>query len=247
MTSVTPPLGLTTTYAVTVKNFAQPTSNDFATLSAMGIRTVRLDLGDSDWQISAESAVIDAYRAQGVQVIGIAPYVQKGTVFSDKVIAQDSAWVGELAPKLYALELQNEPNLSSQEQLTPANYALLAQAVARSARHNNPTIIISSGGTARYDTRWLAQTVPALASSINCIGVHPYGSNPANFARIAADVYNTYQKPMCQTEWGASEAQTAARIHQAAEILKGYVPIFVFFTLAELEENPSYQAAYSNL
>ncbi len=244
--SISPPAGITTTYAVTVTDFVKPAAKDFAALASMGIRTVRLDLGDNDAQVATESAVIDAYRAKGIQVIGIAPYVQKGTAFSDSIVAQDSAWVGELAPKLYALELQNEPNVSSQQQLTPASYVLLAKAVASSARVSNPAIIISSGGTYQYDTTWLSQTVPALASSIDCVGVHPYNSNPADFARIAADVFNTYRKPMCQMEWGEVQAQTPARIQQAAQSLKGYVPIFVFYNLAELEANASFQAGYSN-
>lgn len=241
------PLGLTTTYAVTVQDFVQPTSKDFAALSAMGIRTVRLDLGDSDAQITTESAIIDAYHSHGVKIIGIAPYVQKGTAFSNTIVAQDSAWVGKLASKLYALELQNEPNVSSQQQLTAGDYVTLAKDVAQSARHSNPSLIISSGGTYRYDSSWLAQTVPALASSVDCVGVHPYDSNPADFAKIATDVYNKYHKPMCQLEWGEVQAQTPARIQQAAQTLKGYVPIFVFYNLAELEANPSFEAAYSNL
>lgn len=203
--------------------FPMPTAADLAALSTMHIGCVRLPIGDNAVQYADFVNEATAYSAAGISTLGITyAHAPPATVFQ--------------APGLRWLEVGNELDLS----MSATQAIAYTKGISVAARAANPSLLIVSGGTSGYDQGFLSATIPALKPYIDCVGVHPYGQSPSSFGAIASAVYSTYGLPACFTEWqspNASDLTTAL----AASI--GSTPVFGYFDLAQLEQNPSLAAA----
>jgi hypothetical protein len=234
-----------------------PTAAEIAMLQHLGVTSVRIGMGKpggtaptfdpNSGQEEWVSPAVQQYKSLGYKVLAIAPSITAGTPFNTALVTQYAAEVAAIAPSVWMLELQNEPDISyvGEEQLTSAQYITLATAMAQAARAANPLILISSGGTSGYDTTWLSETVPSLLPYIDCVGVHPYGLTPP-FNGLETQVEQSYGRPMCMTEWGLSQVPvpTLTQVTVGASSSNGLVPAYNYNSVDALIASPSYAAAY---
>jgi hypothetical protein len=247
---VPPGATVSTAYCVTIDDFAAPSAADLASLSRMRVSCVRFDLGDSPAQWASSESVLAKVNADGLKALLITPYLPNAAAASQATYNADAAEVSKLAPSLYGVELGNEfDNAGPLDEYSPtaAQDVAYQQTLATAARSANPALLISSGGTSGYDPGWLSATASAFAG-VTCIGVHPYGVGASSFGSLWATIEAAYGKSACQDEWGNTpgNAVSAADLTTAIAQSNGVVPVFVYYNLANLEQNPSLAASFGS-
>jgi polysaccharide biosynthesis protein PslG len=134
-------------------NFRRDRAFDFAEMSALGVKYVRLDLvyGSSSWQAELDK-VVTAALARGIEPVmilgGWLNYADRMTTAEYEAFAEEMA--DKYAGKARVFEVINEPDLAG---WTPESYVPYLQAAYRGVKAGNPDAIVSTGGIGKFHCR----------------------------------------------------------------------------------------------
>lgn len=203
----------------------------------LGVTTIRTDYSPTQFSYGWVANAI----AAGLKMVMITPYLAIGAPFDPTGYAAICAQGAAQFPG-QTWEIMNEPDNEvplNEQQITPAQYVTLVQAVVPAIRAADPTAKIITGGTSGLDMGWLT-AIAAAYPLVDGVGVHPYGIAPNGMAQAIAQAQSvTGGKPVYLSEWGLA-APPSGSIATAVSSAKGRTPLFVYYEYRTQPGEPSF-------